>query len=144
MTLCQQKTCNAIFYFLKKKFICVSYCVSNFKSTFMERFTTVTREVFSDQVLIRYPCFYSFKLFIFNLWFKLFSSKKTTVIAPTFLIILRFLGYRCKSGMDIFAWRFTLITITAVPLGLNLKFSNQQQLCLIRNELDIHVLLSLN
>ena len=86
------------------------------------RFTTVHLKALSDHEWIKYPCFCffkKFKIFSFEVslrkWLahflfirsivethrnKYFSSQKNEGILTTFLIRLRFQGYRCKSGIE--------------------------------------------
>ena len=83
-------------------------------------FTRVPLKALSDQVWIKYQCFCFFKLFIFILrdlriacllvTMEKFSEITTfwvrkNMLSFTFLIRLGFQGYRCKSGIAIFALR---------------------------------------
>ena len=85
--------------------------------------TKVPLNALSDQIWMRYPCFSFCKMFIFICAFlvykkqwrnpqekTLFESKKRRYL-PHFLIWLRFQGYSCKSGIAIFPWRVTILTI---------------------------------
>ena len=66
------------------------------------RFTTVSLKAMSDLIRYRFFCF--LKLFIFICGY---FRVRTTTVASTFFIRLRFQGYRCESGIAIFAWRVT-------------------------------------
>ena len=98
------------------------------------RFTTVPLKPSSDQACFRYRCFCFFKLFIFVCGFsakvtcaflaetieKLIEINtfrvKKTMVSSTFLIRLRFQGFRGILGVGIFALEISLI----VPLTVDI------------------------
>ena len=76
--------------------------------------TTVTLTAFSEQVWIIYQCCVSLKCFFFHLRFLCKRNLRIPCLLKAteklfFLIRLRFQGYRCKSGIAIFAWTVTWV-----------------------------------
>ena len=93
------------------------------------RFTTMPFRFLSDQVWIRYPCCVSMNClfylrFLCKVTCAFFSQKKhwrnvrvrKNTISGRFLIRWRVQGYRCKSGIDDFAWRVIWNTVPITVL----------------------------